>query len=187
MFRKVLYQTVGDRGNPKEILNNGPFQCTRSPWLGNGYYFWDSFIELAHWWGRQGYHGQYVITRIDFEYNPDDVLDLVGNTEHLIMFREYAEMLSKDPQFGEPTVGQVIEHMKRHTSFPYKAIRVEGRRSISYFYEEGLKKQLLFKLSGKAFLDLLPPIQICFFDKEYVLNSSYSIVYPDWYRSDYSI
>ena len=98
MFRKVLYQTVEDRGNPKEILNNGPFQCTRSPWLGNGYYFWDSFIELAHWWGRQGYHGQYVITKIDLDTAP-----LIVNDRTLVPLRAVSESLDMNVDWDGET------------------------------------------------------------------------------------
>lgn len=188
MSKKVLYQTVADKGTPEDILRNGPYQCIRNPWLGIGYYFWDTYLPLAHWWGKQGYRGQYVITRIDFDYNPDDVFDLVGNTEHIQQFKEYAELLHLNNYLRGPfTVGRIIEHMKRHTSFPYKAIRAEGRHSILYYDNPDLKQQIPFRIGKKSYLDLLPPIQICFINKEDVLNNTYSIIYPESYRLDYSI
>ncbi|MBR5404159.1 MAG: hypothetical protein IK113_08065 [Bacteroidales bacterium] len=188
MSKKVIYQTIADKGTPKDILTNGPYRCVRNPWLGNGYYFWDSFLPLAHWWGRQGYHGQYVITKIIFDYNPDDIFDLVGNTDHIQQFEEYEKLLQEDPCFhGDFTVGQILEHMKRHTSFPFKAIRAEGRRSINYFKEPDMKRQLLFRVDKDSYLDLLPPIQICFINKQDIINETYSIVYPENYRLDYSI
>ncbi|MBK9689303.1 MAG: hypothetical protein IPO65_16695 [Saprospiraceae bacterium] len=52
MVIKTVYQTLENRGNQDYVENNGPFLCSRNnAWLGNGYYFWDSFIENAHWWG----------------------------------------------------------------------------------------------------------------------------------------
>lgn len=54
MDRRTLFQAVKDLDNPDEIEQNGPFKCRREDaWLGEGYYFWDSFVELAHWWGRE--------------------------------------------------------------------------------------------------------------------------------------
>lgn len=58
MNDKTLYQTVEDRNNPSEIETEGPFLCVRNnAWLGRGYYFWDTFVELAHWWGNTIYQG----------------------------------------------------------------------------------------------------------------------------------
>lgn len=187
MSKKTIFQTLADRGNPQEIIENGPYRCTKSPWLGEGYYFWDTFIELAHWWGEQGYHGKYVITKMDIGFNPDEILDLVGNTEQIQMFYDYASLLSKTLATTEITVGQVIEHMKAHTSFPYKAIRVEGRRSLGYFSFPYLKHQLVFKLYNKPYADFLPAIQICFVDKSILDKYQLSIVYPDFYMDNYSI
>lgn len=46
-----LYQTVKNNGNKQSIETFGPIYGKVDTWLGNGYYFWDGFIELAHWWG----------------------------------------------------------------------------------------------------------------------------------------
>ena len=54
MISTILYQTVDDRRNIKYVLENAPFKCTRNDaWLGEGYYFWDTFINFAHWWGEK--------------------------------------------------------------------------------------------------------------------------------------
>lgn len=45
---RILYQTVEDRNNPDDVEQHGPFLCTnKMAWLGHGYYFWDTFINLA--------------------------------------------------------------------------------------------------------------------------------------------
>jgi len=39
--KKIIYQTLEDRGNPDEIERNGPFSCNwNNSWLGTGCYFW---------------------------------------------------------------------------------------------------------------------------------------------------
>lgn len=50
----TIYQTLEDRGNYKEVEDHGPYFCaahdengqlkkgTKEPWLGEGYYFWDT-------------------------------------------------------------------------------------------------------------------------------------------------
>ncbi len=60
----VLYQTVSDRDNADYIEDNAPFRCERKDaWLGEGYYFWDTLIKNAHWWGEIAYNNEYVITK----------------------------------------------------------------------------------------------------------------------------
>ena len=55
-MNRIIYQTVEDRGNPDYVEQHGPFICTnKNAWLGEGYYFWDTIIELAHWWGNLCY------------------------------------------------------------------------------------------------------------------------------------
>lgn len=62
-----IYQTLEDKDNDEEIERHGPYFCSvyeidgspkkgsKEPWLGGGYYFWDTRINDAHWWGRTVY------------------------------------------------------------------------------------------------------------------------------------
>lgn len=183
---KVLYQTVGDRRNPDEVKLKGPFQCYKSPWLTSGYYFWDTFIDLAHWWGEKGYNGSYIISQYSFEYNSDEIFDLLDPT-YLSEFKQCAEIIKNDIASCNITVSQVLEHMRRHTSFPYKGIRAEGRFSISYSNFPNLKNLMPFVKpkykSTKARLDLQPPVQICLFSKESIKKGSGTIVFPEQYMN----
>lgn len=185
MSRKILFQTIEDRDNPDDVLRDAPFKCDikRDPWLGEGYYFWDTFIELAHWWGKKGYKGHYMILRKDVDYSYDDFFDLVGNTEHILALEKCSEILSKEFGQKNPTVSKVIEYLKRNPSLPfhYKAVRAEGRGSISYNEEFDLRKRVLFRQKMSAYLDLRPAIQICFFNKKDIKGAPISIVYPDEY------
>lgn len=69
-----IYQTLEDRQNYEEIEAHGPYFCSeryqngilkkgvKEPWLGEGYYFWDSRISDAQWWGDTIYSKKgYVI------------------------------------------------------------------------------------------------------------------------------
>ncbi len=84
MEAKSLFQTVEDRNNPWDIASKGPFLCSRSnAWLGEGFYFWDSFIELAHWWGNTVYGGKYVVCK-SYCSNPlVETYDLYDNFDNL--------------------------------------------------------------------------------------------------------
>ncbi len=164
---KSLYHTIRKERIVAASLRMAPFRCVNNPWLGEGYYFWDSFIELAKWWGEVHYHGNYVVTETTAKFGDDAVFDLVGNTDHMRFFAQYADIVAADRQC-EVTVAQIIEHMKRHTSFAkeFKAIRVDGRLSISTVPENlPYIKRVRFSLEHQQYLDLLPPIQYCVFDK----------------------
>ena len=50
---KTIYQTLENRDNADEVERDGPFLCNRkNAWLGTGYYFGDTFVELAGGGGR---------------------------------------------------------------------------------------------------------------------------------------
>lgn len=183
MSRRVLYHTVDDRDNPDDVLRDAPFKCKRHPWLGEGYYFWDTFIELAHWWGKKGYFDHYMITKKEVILSNDDVFDLVGNTNHLQIMEECAMVLSHEFGQSNPTVAKVIEYLRRNKelSFHFKAVRAEGRGSILYDDEPTLKKRLFYRQGKSAYLDLRPAIQICYFNKKDIEGTPLEIVFPEEY------
>ena len=135
MRPRSLYQTLEDRDNPDKIEDHGPFRCNReSAWLGSGYYFWDSSIDSAHFWGNTSYKGNYIICQSYYDYDSLEFLDLVGNTEHLYQLRVIAEKVAKRKNVN-PTVSMVIEQMKRFSKLEenYKAIRAYPISSQSNF------------------------------------------------------
>ncbi len=164
---KSLYHTIRKERIVTASLRMAPFRCVNDPWLGEGYYFWDSFIELAKWWGEVHYGGNYIITETTATFNDDAVFDLVGNTDHMKFFAQYVDILENDLKC-EATVAQVIEHLKKHTSFgkTFKAIRADGRLSIKNIPENlPYIKYVRFSLDHPQYLDLLPSIQYCVFEK----------------------
>lgn len=191
MKLKILYQTLNDRGNPEYVIENAPFPCNwNNTWLGEGYYFWDTFIENAHWWGEVRHKNKYIICKTTCEFDTNKCFDLVGDTEHMLDFSKSIELLKREKLItSETTVARVLNFIKTKIGFDYQAIRVYGIKSISEHKEEYQKyrHRLLFELSKPQFLDYKPAIQICIFEKNGLNRSNLTIEYPDEYNVDYVI
>lgn len=180
---RVVYQTLEDRNNPDDIECNGPFLCRRTDaWLGMGYYFWESFLNNAHWWGTHSYDGRYVICEAYYDENSEDCLDLVGNPDHInIVHEALNQMQQRDiPITEKTTLARVFEFLRRIGCFPFKATRlsVPKSKSVTSPFAERLP------ISNRFVLDLNPPIQICFYKKDVLSLQGYKIIYPEEYRTD---
>lgn len=163
---KTLYHTIRKDRIVAASVKNAPYRCVNNAWLGEGYYFWDSFIDLAHWWGESHYGGNYIITETGLAIKEDEVFDLVGNTDHIADFADYAEAMIQK-KGDEVTVPEVIEHMKRHTRLleSFKAIRADGRLSIARFSPYTNRLKFSLAKGHPQYLDLFPSIQYCLFEK----------------------
>ena len=190
MGTKKLFQTLTDKGNPREIESDGPFPCKwPNTWLGDGYYLWETYIENAHWWGSMN-KGGYIIGMgiCDYEYNK--CFDLLpGSDEHLKLMREVIEKLKEQGLYDvlTTTVPKVIEFMKK-IHFPYEAIRAYGIDSIDK--DKSLNQPYLFRLPFEtrlpAYLDLSPAIQICLLQKNSLNFRDFKVVYPEYYLLNYT-
>lgn len=189
MIRKA-YQTLEDRDNPDEVEKDGPFLCNRKDaWLGEGYYFWDSFIENAHWWGQEGarYQNGYIICESSFELN-EKCLDLYDNPEHIKMFNLAIQSMKEQGLFKEnkTTLGTIIEFLKQSPNFTYEAIRANGVNSISQ--QSSFSKRIPFKLGkNHQYWDATPAIQICFIKKDGLNRKGFKIIYPSEYSEGYVV
>ncbi len=182
----TIFQTLEDRGNPEEIETHGPFPCYwKNTWLGDGHYFWESFIENAHFWGKSRYGESYIICSAQCEYTTETCLDLVGHPEHLLLFRNIVKVMEADKLVVEKTtVARVIEFMKRKLStFTYEAIRAHGINTVSCYSYPELVNRLKFEHADKKihYLDLTPPIQICIIKKKGLNLKNYKIIHPEYY------
>ena len=188
MKRKRIYQTLEDRGNPDYIEQNAPFKCNRrNAWLGEGYYFWDTFIENAHWWGIRNYGDNYVICEGTCLFDMEKCFDLVGNTEHLLEFGEAIEFLKKQNLVNEnTTVSRILNFMQSLPGFKYEAIRASGINTISQ--HKNVNQEFIYRIrfdkKMPQYLDYKPPIQICIFKKSSLELSKMKIVFPDEYIQD---
>lgn len=184
---RTLYQTVEDRDNPDDIELNGPYICKNNKaWFGHGYYFWDSFICLAHWWGNLCYQKNgYIICQSSLsEDNMCRVYDLVGHPELLLEIEAASEIITKGTGKKDKLhIPEIIEYLKRKTSFlkKYGAIRAYPLKTLPD--KMAKEYQIKFNDWNRAYIDLRPAIQFCFFDKS-LLNEDYHIVYPESYCNE---
>ena len=191
MKEKVLYQTLQDRGNIKEILDDAPYLCNwENTWLGKGFYFWDTFIDIAHWWGKIRYKKNYIICRFICEYDISKCFDLVGETDHMIDFSKAIDFLKQKKLVDEnTTVSRVISFMRNSGSFNYEAIRVFGINSIdnTKCLNRRFVYRIMFEKDKIQYLDYKPAIQICIFEKTGLNLSKASIEFPAEYIPGYLI
>lgn len=186
MRLKKIYQTVRDDNNPDEVEQIGPFRCVNNPWLGEGYYFWDTFIELAHWWGRQGYENSYMICQASCENDSDKIFDLVGDTEHLSEIRQYKEALEIKNPDRKITVPFIIQHMRRHSDFDFCAIRASAIDTVKKDVRL-MKNRIIFRIGNTAYLDTTPAIQLCIINKKSIAFKGYKVIFPEEYCPNYTI
>lgn len=176
MNQTTIYQTLEDRGNAKELEKSGPCYCAlydddgalkegvKEPWLGEGYYFWDTRIKDAHWWGKVAYlkyEKGYVIGKTTYDAHSDALFDLLGNLSHLYDFVKVADFLKK--QHGEKciTFPAVIAYLKKNIkefAQRYKAIRVWPQ-------SDNIRKSCVtFPGNNDLVVGQVEKVQICFFD-----------------------
>lgn len=180
----TLFQTLDDRNNPEEVEEEGPFQArAATAWLGTGYYFWDTHIDLGHWWGKTVYGVDYIICRAFGELD-DSCFDLHGNGEHRMNFMEACDQIVKSNISSRENllVPQVLNYIRKTTKFPYKAIRALAMESISRNSENSYVVQTMrFRSGNRAFFDIKPPIQVCLIEKKALSLTNYKVVYPENY------
>lgn len=191
MAVKNVFQTLEDRGTDLDELEvKGPYPCRwENSWLGDGCYFWDTFIENAHWWGGEirCYTNGYIICKAICDFNDSECCDLVGNTEHIEMFYNTIELMKSQGLANNKTrVKRIIEYLKNDVKkFNFQAIRVYGIRSKDY--KSRFSYTQIFEKNRPQYLDLKPAIQICFYSKKSLNLRNYSIVYPDEYIDGYAV
>ena len=187
----TAYQTLEDRNNPQHVEDYGPFPCSRkNAWLGFGYYFWDTFIDLAHWWGSKcpEYNNAYIVCQAKL-FKDETLWDLQGDGSHLMEFEGIClEIIDSGISASNRLlVPQVIEYFKRKGKFNYKAIRALGVRSINAW--EPIVIEVLnvsFSRGSVAYLEMRPAVQICLLEKSALSLQGFQIVYPPEYVEAYA-
>lgn len=174
----ILYQTLEDSGNVNYVEANGPFPGNiRECWLGKGYYFWDTFINSAHFWGRVSYQNagkEYMIAQSEVTIPPEKLLNLLEPSD-LQKFAEWRDEYVRTFPKSHATIEKVLTHAEKimGQKFPYVAIRAEFRDCVNI-----QKYQDRIYPNGKAYLDLKPPIQICIKDKSIIGKNNFKVIYP---------
>lgn len=179
-----IYQTLEDRNNYGDVEKNGPFFCSekfpdgtlkkgiKEPWLGEGYYFWDTRIENARWWGKTVYSKSgYVICHTRYNQHSPLLYDLVGDVGLFDEFVNCAELLVKRLKKEYLTVPALLSFIRKTTDFQYKAIRV-------WPYNHNIQNTAVVFPDNKMVIGKMDKIQICFFDKT-LLTEPYNIVFKN--------
>lgn len=171
-----ILQTVADKDNPDYVESKGPFLCVNSPWLGEGYYFWDNIMYRAHWWGKTHYKGKYMICQAYATIDDDKFLDLAGNMEQLRYFEKCYNAINSFHDGKVKTIGFVVAKLIKDNNFPYQAIRALSENC------GGDEKTIPFVSWSKSYLNFSPPMQICIYDKSMIHD--YHIIYPMDYSNE---
>lgn len=182
--KKIVYQTLENRGTHlRELEANGPYPCNwENSWLGDGYYFWDTFIENAHWWGDKvrKFSKGYIICEATCYFNDSECLDLHGNLEQLKQFKEAFTLAKKNKLVDDnTTIKNFLAKLRGELeSFQkYTAIRINAIKSKNYTSIYSIN--LLFEKDRNQFMEVIPAIQICFYNKNSLGLNNYRIVFPE--------
>lgn len=180
-----IYQTLEDRGNYKEVESHGPYFCSakysdgsiktgvKVPWAGEGYYFWDSHIRDAHWWGETVYRKNgknYIIGNTSYDQHSSLLFDTVSEPSLLIQLKECGEVIKRNRLIQKTTLAIIIEYLKKQPEFTYKAIR---------FHPDpiNISRREAIPLPGDKFvLPIIRKTQICFFDRT-LLTEPFCIIH----------
>lgn len=195
MSKKLkIYQTLENKDNADYVEENGPFDCNwTNAWLGTGYYFWEAFIDHAHWWGQSHREGNYFICESKCVKTEDNCFDLVGDTDHMNVFSDAVDEMAtkKLKNWTTVTVARVLQFFLDTKVFHYEATRAVGFTSISEEKSPELIKKILFEVpkpkKREHYMNYRPPIQICLYTKKAMSLSGYKIVYPDEYIDGYVV
>lgn len=187
-----IYQTLEDRQNYGEVEEHGPYFCyaregngkpksgVKEPWLGEGYYFWDTRIADAKWWGNIVYRQKgYIICHTTYDQHSHLLYDLVGDMKQFDEFVACADFIKAKLNTSIVSFSVVLTYMKKLPEFDYKAIRAWP---LPYSVEK-----TIIKFPGdRLVLGKADKIQICFFDKT-LLTNPYKIVYKKTFAANQTI
>lgn len=182
-----LYQAIENLLNPDFIEQHGPFKCNdKDAWLGQGYYFWEHYEKNAHWWGETRYKKNgYVICKSSYTNDPSTCFDLVDNFGHRGILKSAIDLLKEQKLYkhDKTTITRVLEYLIKIGVFTYKATRmsIPSSRGRDSKHNESICVNENTTLS----FDLIPQIQVCFYDKALISANGYTIIYPQEYVDGY--
>jgi hypothetical protein len=176
----TLFHTVDDRSNPEEVNAQGPFVCDdESAWLGIGYYFWDSDIDLAHWWGRSHYQGKYMICQAQGKMD-DRCLDLLDGNQRLRFKEKCKEFLIKmDKRQEDVFVHEMLTLWINLEGDIFNSVRAVPTSPDGFSIKRAFR--IIFSNNPTAFLDFNLPVQVCLYDKKALSLNNFRVVHPTYY------
>ena len=181
----ILYQTLEDRDNVDYVEANGPFLGNiRDTWLGKGYYYWDTFINSAHFWGWSSYKSknkEYIIAKTELDIPSERLLNLLDPVD-IQKFSTWIDEYELTFPNRKVTVEKVITHIQNimGSSFPYVAVKAVFNDCVN----KPEYQNRIYQKNGRAYLDLQPPIQMCIFDKSIIGQNNFKVIYPSDYLNE---
>lgn len=170
MVEIICYHTCKNEGGKEFILNNAPFYSDNKPkngkkgkpqWLSEGFYLWTDSDYYAKTWLKENF----AIIQFTLTIDKDDLLDLVGNVNDQLEFKDYVdlyrEILSKEiAKESNPkrklqltyklkhiTVSAVVHKLKKYEAFRYKAVKAQdtvAHETEEMQFTEQTKSEKLF-------------------------------------------
>lgn len=188
MKKTALYQAIdGGRKAVPEL----PIYCSTSDArLGHGYYFWDSIIGAAHWWGKKRYgKNNYIICQSFYDAHSDKLFDLLGNLLHKEQLKSCSDKLRAKGCQGF-TLAEVLEGLREvcpEFDDLYWAIRAEFIK-----VEAPPDKNLDFTVSPPSrekgrttVLHCGNRVQLCVTNLAFLLEGEYAAIYPEYRDASY--
>lgn len=200
MKKTALYQAI-DGG--RKAVPQTPIKCSTSDArLGYGYYFWDSIIDAALWWGKVHYGGNYIICRSFYDAHSDKCFDLIGNLDHRKQLKACADKLRARGR-QDFTLAEVLEGVKKGCpDFDdlYWAIRAEpvnkrylDRKQDIPLYEEDptscWDEDIPFAQGGERLVQSCGlRVQLCVTNLDFLLEREYTAnCYPVYRDASYMV
>lgn len=175
-MRIIGQHTCSKEGGIERITRNAPFESTeyktqkgekKMPFLGRGYYLWDSNLEEARRWGMGRYGNSYIILEYELDCPGSVFLDLVGNRLDMKWFIDQMKLLVGGGVNRKENwnIAQFIEFLKRLSVhkpevFPYKIIR-----AIDLYTKQSEQFRYFFVESRQSYTYLDPKIVVCLVEK----------------------
>ena len=174
-MQTIGHHTCRDEGGSEFVLQHAPFLAAydesqgKQPFLGEGYYFWDYNLDLAHHWGRVHCRNKYLILEVDLEFQSGTLLDLVGSRFDMLHLQKIRdELYLRGYIDGDWELSKLISMLKHigqtpdyQNIFPFQAVRavdhsIKGAKQIPAKFVSQMENYTLIN----------PRIIICKYEKK---------------------
>lgn len=176
----TIYQSKSNDKKYEPNRNEVMHSCNES-WAGDGYYFWDSHIKLAQWWGKKYYKNKYLIAQANINIDIK-CFDIHNSYQNQITIAQlWIKLKGKIPS-GNANLPSFFQFLRDIGIFgEYDAIRFCITNSVgkSRSSKVGRKRINVKEHETKIdqYLDLIPPIQICLFTEKSLGINNYKIIF----------
>jgi len=175
----TVQHTCSKVSGEEQVLKDFPFlsiyepEKNKTPFLGEGYYFWDYNLEYAKVWGKNHYSNDYYICQSDIFIDHDEdglFLDLAGNREHLVGFVELLWEFNLIHEEGTEGIDLcwIIDYLR--TKCPPEVFPFEVIRAVDYNNNKQAGIKIVFNEKKKSFTILNPRIIFSFKNKENIVH-----------------